>query len=150
MVLGSFIAPGLARGGGTAKDEEMRIAIIVALAAASVSTPALATSGYLCRPIAGAGPRISVVIGSGAGSAVAGVSLIEGAVTRSSMGERRRIAIEQSWLDGQRLWIDISDSNAMRYEARLRAQFTGIGRARRLTGTLVRGGRTYRIRCDEG
>jgi alkanesulfonate monooxygenase SsuD/methylene tetrahydromethanopterin reductase-like flavin-dependent oxidoreductase (luciferase family) len=128
----------------------MRIAIVVALTATGLSTPALATSGYLCRPVSGAGPRLSVVIGSGAGPAVAAASLIEGNVTRSSMGERRRIAIAQSWLDGYRLWIDITDTDAMRYEARLRAQFTGTGRARRLTGTLVRGGRTYRIRCDEG
>ena len=128
----------------------MRPALAAALAAATfVSSPAHATQGLLCRPATGTGPSLNVVIGSGVSSVIVGATLIEGRAARSTMGERAPLAVGQSWIDPQRLWIDLTDANALRYEARLRLLWSGRGRARHLAGTLERNGRVYRVRCIE-
>jgi hypothetical protein len=59
------------------------------------------------------------------------------------------MTVAQSWIDQRYLWVDLVDSNATRYEARLRAVFQPRLRGRPALGTLVRGGRTYRVRCVE-
>lgn len=110
------------------------------------ATPASATQGQLCRPSAGAGPTVSIVIGS---LGIAGVTVTERGASRTTMGEGAALALRQSWIDEQRLWIDLTDANHMRDEGRLRLQFTGAGRASRLAGTFVRGGRLHRLRCEE-
>jgi hypothetical protein len=126
------------------------IAAAAALAAAAfAAAPASATQGQDCRPASGAGPRFGIVLGSGAGSVVAGVSLVERGVAGSTFGARAPLAIGQSWVDAQRLWIDLTDGDAMRYEARIRLAWTGRGRARHLAGTIARGGRLYAVRCEE-
>lgn len=118
-------------------------------AAAFAAAPASATQGQDCRPVSGAGPTIGIVLGSGAGSVVAGVNLVERGVNRTTFGERAPLAIGQSWVDAQRLWVDLTDADAMRYEARIRLAWTGRGRGRHLAGTVARGGRVYSVRCEE-
>lgn len=55
----------------------------------------------------------------------------------------------QTWIDSQYLWIDLLDSNRNGFEAKLRATFQPKLRDRPAIGTLLRGGRTYRVRCIE-
>lgn len=127
----------------------MKLAVAAALAAVCCAAPAGATSGFLCSPLSGTGPSVSLVIGHGLGSLLAGANLSVGGVTRSTLGEGAPLVASRSWIDEDRLWLDLTDSNLMRYEARLRAQWTGRGRNRLLAGTLVVGGRLYRVSCEE-
>ncbi|HEX8527604.1 hypothetical protein [Allosphingosinicella sp.] len=120
-----------------------------ALLLATLATPASATQGQLCRPVSGSGPSINVVIGGAVSSVVAGVHLTEAGLSRSSFGQNAPVTIAQAWIDRDRLWIDVGDSNSMRYEAKLRVAWIGRGRARHLAGTLLRNGRLYRVRCEE-
>lgn len=113
--------------------------------AALLAAPAHATQGQLCRPVTGSGPSVAIVTGAG----LVSVSLIEGRTTLSTMGPNARIVTRQSWFDAQRVWIDLTDPNAMRDEGRLRLQYVGRGRGRHLAGTLARHGRVYAVRCEE-
>ena len=110
----------------------------VAAAALCFATPALATSGLDCRPVSGRGPELSLVVGHGAGPAVAGARL-----------DGRQARVAQGWIDSQRVWVDLVDGQAMRYEAKLRAAFQPKLRGRPAFGTLVRNGRTWQVRCVE-
>lgn len=115
------------------------------LTAAFAASAAQATQGQLCRPIPASGPSVSIVTGAG----LVSVSLIERGATLSTMGPYARIATRQSWFDSQRVWIDLTDPDAMRDEGRLRLQYVGRGRGRHLAGTFTRNGRVYRVRCEE-
>lgn len=128
----------------------MRFALhAAAVLGLGLSTPALATGGLLCRPVAGEGPTLSLVIGHGAGPGIVGANLSESGRVRSTLGDRAPLRIGQGWIDPQRVWLDLTDGPAMRYEARLRATFQPRLRGRPALGTLSRNGRTYRVRCVE-
>ena len=118
----------------------MRLAF--AAAALACSSPALATGGFECRPINGAGPVITVGVGHTVSARPFSATLLDGS---------RRVPVEvgQSWIDSRFLWLDRIDTNATRMEAKVRAEFQKKMRGRPATGTLVRGGRTYRIKCVE-
>lgn len=116
----------------------MKHAVPVAMLALAAAAPAFATSGLQCRPVRGAGPVLDLVVGHGAGPAVVAARLGGAPAT-----------VAQSWIDGRHLWLDLVDANATRYEAKLRALFQPRLRGRPALGTLVRGGRTYRVRCVE-
>jgi len=126
----------------------MRYASIAAVAALAISTPALATGGLQCRTTDRSNIQLDIVIGHGSVSAITGVQM--------SQGKRRwggtagdPLIVAQSWIDGQRLWLDLVDAQGMRYEGKLRATFNPKLKGRPALGTLVRNGRTYRIRCVE-
>ena len=127
----------------------MRIAPATALILLAAAAPATATQGLRCAPIAGSGPVLSLTIGRGAGPAIIVATLNEAGRARSTAGPTPVLAIGQSWIDAQRIWLDLTDANAMRYEAKLRAQFDPRLRGRPALGTLVRNGRSHRIRCVE-
>ncbi len=118
----------------------MRLAITAALLA--FSSPALATGGFECRPLGGTGPVLNLVLGHTISPRPISVTLRDGDRTiPTSLG--------QSWIDGQILWLDLLDPQALRFEGRLRARFQPRMRGRPAIGTLVRGGRSYRMRCIE-
>jgi hypothetical protein len=116
----------------------MKLATLAALIALPAAAPALATGGLACRPIGGSGPRLDLTIGHGAGPALVGARF-DGAP----------LAIGQSWIDRRYLWLDLTDPNATRYGAKLRAVFQPRLRGRPALGTLTRGGRSWRVRCVE-
>lgn len=120
-----------------------------ALLAFCVSAPAFATGGYHCRPISGSGPTLVIAIGHTASARPFSVTLTEGRRVLSTQGGRAPLAIGQSWIDSRYLWLDLTDANLTRHEAKLRATFQPKQRFRPAIGTLVRGGRTYRVRCVE-
>jgi len=129
----------------------MRIPATAALLLFVSASPALATAGLLCRPVRGDGPTLSLVIGHGIGNGVAGANLFEAGRDRSTFREADDLALGQSWIDRQRVWVDLTDRNALRYEGRLRVAFEPPRRRQSTTalGTFVRNGRTYRVRCEE-
>ena len=116
------------------------------LLAAFAAAPAHATQGQNCRPVSGTGPEIGIVIGT---LGIAGVNLTEDGRTRSTFGAGAPLAIRRAWIDPDRLWIDLADATLARDEGRLRLQPSGRGRVRHLAGTFGRGGRLYRLRCEE-
>ena len=115
------------------------------------SAPAFATGGFQCKPISGAGPVVDIVTGSGVGPGIIGVTLHERnrVLTTPHRSGDLPLVIAQSWIDRDRLRLDLTDANAMRYEAKLRTAFDAKLRGRPATGTLTRGGRTYKVRCIE-
>jgi hypothetical protein len=112
-------------------------------------TPALATQGLRCAPAAESGPSLILTIGHGADRPIVAATLVEGSVTRATAGEGPMLAVAQSRIDGQRLWLDLTDRDAKRSEATLRARFDPSQRGRSAIGTLERNGRSYAIRCVE-
>lgn len=116
----------------------MKIAFPFAMLAALAAAPALATSGLQCRPTSGSGPVLDLLVGHGAGPALVAARL-----------GGKPMTVAQSWIDPHHLWLDLVDANATRYEGKLRAIFQPKLRGRPALGTLVRGGRTYRVRCVE-
>ena len=127
----------------------MRIAVPIAMLACLAASPALATQGLRCAPERGAGPVLNLTLGSGTGPVVVGATLVEAKVIRSTIGEGAALGLAQSWIDGTHLWLDLTDANAMRYEAKLRATFDPKLRGRPATGTLVTNGRIWTVRCVE-
>ena len=123
----------------------------LAAAALVCSTPALGTGGFECRPISGPGPRVTVGFGH---------SAIAVRPFQASIGEGKRmliangrpgdpIRIGQSWIDRQYIWLDLVNANSTRFEARIRATIQPKYKYPVGIGTLVRNGRTYRVRCIE-
>lgn len=126
----------------------MRYAL--AAAALACSSPAWATGGFECKPVAGPGPTLIVGIGHGLSLRPFTVWLKEGKRMQAAEGDGRGpLVLGQTWIDDRYLWIDLLDSNRNRFEAQLRATFQPKLRNRPALGTLVRGGRTYRVRCIE-
>jgi hypothetical protein len=114
------------------------------------SSPAWATGGFECKPVAGPGPTLIVGIGHGLSLRPFTVWLREGKrqLTAGQDGSGE-LALGQTWIDSQYLWVDLLDPNGQRFEAKLRATFQPRMKYRPAVGTLVRGGRTYRVRCIE-
>jgi hypothetical protein len=128
----------------------MRHAVSAALLALLAASPAFATGGYTCRPVSGAGPVVSMGFGHAISSPVFVAQIQEGKRTLlASNDPKHPLRIGQSWMDRQYLWLDVIDAQATRFEAKLRATFQPKLRGRPAIGTLVRGGRTYRVRCEE-
>ena len=126
----------------------MRYAVVVV--ALLCSSPALATGGFECRPLTGPGPTLTVGIGHGLSLRPFAVWIREGKrVLSTNRAEGDALVLGQTWIDGQYLWLDLLDANALRFEAKLRATFQPQIRGRPAVGTLVRNGRTWRVRCEE-
>lgn len=121
-----------------------------AVAALACSSPAWATGGFECKPVAGPGPTLIVGIGHGLSLRPFTVWLREGrrqlAAGQDGSGP---LVLGQTWIDERYLWVDLLDSNRGRFEAKLRTIFQPRLKGRPAIGTLVRNGRTYRVRCIE-
>lgn len=127
----------------------MRIALAAACLLLATATPAMATGGFECRPVSGAGPVVHVGIGHAISTRPFLVTLTEGRQSLSTSGDRPSLSLGQSWFDERYLWLDLTDTSVTRFEAKLRATFQPRLRGRPAIGTLVRNGRTYRVRCVE-
>ena len=123
---------------------------LLAAAALAFASPASATGGFECRPVAGAGPSIVMTLGHTASARPVAITLREGGRSLSTQGAAPALAIGQSWVDARHLWLDLVDPAAVRVEAKLRAEFHPRLRGRPALGTLLRGGRSWRMRCVEG
>ena len=121
----------------------------LAIAALLCASPALATGGFECRPVAGTGPSVTVALGHGITTLPLFAVLRDGSRTLSTTGPRAALHIGQIWIDTRRLWLDLTDANITRHEAKLRAAWQPRSRSPVAVGTLWRGGRGYRVRCIE-
>lgn len=106
-------------------------------AAIALAAPAHATGGLICRSAAG---EISLTIGHGAVSSIVAARL-------SADGRVIPTALAQGWIDRNEIRLDLTDANATRVEARLRAKRKGNV----YEGALARRGAAPRwARCREG
>lgn len=132
-----------------------------AAALLAVSSPALATGGFECRPVGGDGPVLTMGFGHGIAAGGMAVLLTEGQRRLSTCADKQRcwfaagelhgppLVVGQSWMDDKYLWLDLVDANATRFEAKLRASFRPELKGRPAIGTLERNSRTWQVRCIE-
>ena len=118
--------------------KKLFLALPVALAFA---TPAQATGGFGCRT-AGANP---IVVSVGFGH-TAGSQLLKDVTRLSDRGRNIPVIAPQWWFDGTELRLLLTDPNAMRREAIIKARRNG----QVYDGNLWRGGKRYWVRCREG
>lgn len=120
----------------------------MSLAVLGVTLPASAhaTTGLLCTPIAGAGPKLSIIVGA---EGVMGAALFEGGRWLSSYETNGAFTMVKGSLDGRYARVDLVGRGAKRSKVRLRVTMHPSKPPRWVlaTGTLRRLGRTYRVDC---
>lgn len=117
------------------------IALPLLLAAA----PAFATGGFDCRTTDGSGIGLSGAVGHVAGSPLVTAHLRLGERMLSTTGQDPQLVIARSWLDAERIWVDLADPGLFGFEAQLRVR---VGARSTATGTLARDGVTRPVRCE--
>jgi hypothetical protein len=122
----------------------MKRFFVLALPVLFAATPALATGGFDCRTTDRSNIRVSGTIGHGIVNPLVGARLVAGERIFSTEGQHPEIAIGQSWIDSREIRVDLVDPQASRFEVQLRLLTRPAWVA---TGTLVRAGRTHRVRC---
>jgi hypothetical protein len=122
----------------------MKVATLLAAATLFAAAPTFATSTIECNAAGRARLGFYLNVGSGPGQAISGVHLFEGRTEVTAGLNRTSPAIAQSWIDERDLRLDLIDSNAEHYVARLNARKT---RQDTYVGTLVYNGRTYPMTC---
>lgn len=116
----------------------MRNAIFALALLFCTAAPAHATGGFVCET-SGAKPIVvSMNFSHATGAGLVGTTLTDDGV---------EVPTEQAqwWLDGTELRLLLVDPNAEREEVLIMAR----GRGSVMRGTLKRGNRTYRVRCEE-
>ena len=104
-----------------------------------VATPATASGGLICRT-AGARPiEVALVISHTAVSSVVSARLTDA-------GRQVPVALAQSWLEPNGVWLDLTDRNAVRHELRLSVKRNGSV----YDGSIWRSGQRRWVRCREG
>ena len=121
-------------------------AVGVALFAVAFSTSAHATTGLLCTPIAGAGPKLSLMVGA---EGVMGGAVYERGRWLSSMGHKDApFTMVQGSINRKEARLDLVGRGASRSKVRLRVRMLPLNpRGISASGTLQRLGRTYRVNC---
>lgn len=109
------------------------------------ASPAAATGGFDCRTTDGSDIALSGAVGHVIGNPVVTAHLRIGDRTLTTAGSEPPLVIARSWLDAERIWVDLADPQLSRFEAQLRVT---VGTDWTATGTLVRGGRTHPVRCE--
>lgn len=133
-------APALARRSARGR------AVGLALLAMAFPTLAHATTGLLCTPITGAGPKFSLMVGA---EGIIGGALFERGRWLSSMEHKNApFTIVQRSINQREARLDLVSRGASRSKVRLRVRMLplhppGI----EASGTLQRLGRTYRVNC---
>lgn len=122
-------------------------ALPIALLFLAASSPALASASFECEATDASGAMISGGMARAIAAPLESAELVIDGEAMSTRDDPPRIAIGQSWIDGERLWVDLVDPQLLRFEARLRAATDAAGDTR---GTLTRDGRAYPVICLRG
>ena len=122
----------------------MKRSLLLPLPLALMASPAVATGGFHCRAADGSNIAMSGTIGHVIAAPLVGAALHLGERTLSTTDQSPQVAIGRSWIDEREIRVDLVDAQFMRFEAQLRARVTRDG----AVGTLVREGRTHRVRCE--
>ena len=108
------------------------------------ASPALATGGFDCRTSDGSRVGLSGTVGRVPGAPLVGAALHLGERILATTDAEPRVVIARSWLDAERIWVDLADPQLTRFEAQLRVR---VGQRGTASGTLVRDGVTRRVDC---
>lgn len=118
----------------------MTKALLALPALALVAAPAHATGGFTCRT---AGPR-PIVVSIGFGH-TPGSPLLADSTRLVDNGRNVPVSAPQWWLDDKELRLLLTDPNAIRREAIVKARRSGPI----YDGSLWRGGKRRWVRCRE-
>ncbi|MGE3690744.1 MAG: hypothetical protein AB7F98_05125 [Novosphingobium sp.] len=104
----------------------------------AAAAPAYATGGFSCETRGAKKIEVNIVFTHTTGGGLVGATLID---------NDKEIPTEKAqwWLDGTELRLLLTDPDLEREEVEIRVR--GSGEV--MVGTLKRGGRTYRVRCEE-
>lgn len=118
----------------------MKSAILVCSVALLAAAPAQATTGLLCNTGRDAPIHLALAVSHTAVPSVVSVRLTD---------RRREVPVvtAQSWFDQSEVRVDLTDRNATRHEARLRASWRATTQS--YDGSLWRNGRRHWVRCRE-
>jgi hypothetical protein len=120
----------------------MRYAIAAAVAL-TLSSPAAATIGLLCKPASGGRPHVGVVFGAGSEGGIASVHLKEGEVWRTSYGKEDNLVLTRSAVHRPWVQADFLDNKGPLRRGRLHVRISGYT----ALGTFSLNGRTWKVRC---
>lgn len=123
----------------------MKPRFLLALPLLLAATPALATGGFDCESTDGSNIRMIGAVGHVVGAPLVGATLILGERELRTTDAAPQLVIARSWLDSERIWVDLADPQLERFEAQLRVE---VGEEWTATGTLVRDGVTHPVRCE--
>lgn len=122
----------------------MRIAAAAALLLLVTATPAFATGGFDCRTTDGSNIALRGTVGRVVGNPLIDAHLQLDERTLATTDREPQIVIVRSWLDAERIWVDLADSQVTEFVAQLRVRMTRSGGV----GTLRVNGITRRVRCE--
>ena len=105
--------------------------------AVAVSAPVLATQSMTCSPPGENVPTVGLAIGHAAEPGVANAYFSDGR-------EEIKVAVSQSWLDDDKVWVNLGDPDLMELMVKLRAS----GPPGNIRGTLTYKGKTWKVRCS--
>lgn len=109
----------------------------VSVALALAVAPAHATQTMVCDSDEKGGPSVGLAIGHAAEPGIASAYF-------EADGGEVKVAVSQSWIDDDKVWVNLGDPDLMEILVRLRAS----GEPGNLRGTLTYKGKTWRVRCS--
>lgn len=115
----------------------MRIGLAVTGAMLCAAMPAGATQTMICAGEGENAPSVGLAIGHAAEPGVASAYF-------EADGKEVKVAVSQSWLDDERLWVNLGDPELMEILVRIRAE----GSPDKLRGMLTYKGKRWKIRCS--
>lgn len=104
--------------------------------ALAISAPAAATESMTCSPPGDDVPAVGLAIGHAAEPGVANAYFFDGK-------DEIKVAVSQSWLDDDKVWVNLGDPDLMELMVKLRAS----GPPGNIRGTLTYKGKTWKVRC---
>ena len=134
-------APNRSTRGSASRVQLMGMKVLSSLLAFTLpilAGPAFATGGLLCRTAEPQPVEIALVVSHTTVSSIVSARLTDN-------GAAVPVALAQSWLEPNELRLDLTDTNAMRHELRLRATRNGAT----FDGSLWRSGKRRWVRCRE-
>jgi len=109
----------------------------LALMLSAAATPAFATESLTCAAPGDKGPMVGLAIGHAAEPAVASAYF-------QADGAEVKVAVSQSWLDDDKVWVNLGDPDLMEVLVKMRMS----GPPDKLRGTIVYKGKTYKASCS--
>lgn len=109
----------------------------IALILSALATPAFATESLVCSAPGDKGPIVGLAIGHAAEPGVASAYF-------QADGAEVKVAVSQSWLDDDKVWVNLGDPDLMEVLVKMRMS----GPPDKLRGTIVYKGKTYKASCS--
>ena len=115
------------------------IAILAGFWFGLATTSANATETMVCSAAGAGAPFVTLAIGHAAEPGVASAYFSDGK-------QEIKVAVSQSWLDDDKVWVNLGDPDLMELLVKLRAD----GPPDKLRGTLTYKGKSWKVSCGEG